>query len=86
MCLLLNKYNLIRDKYFVILSVERMVKHMSYGRRVQALTLLGEGLSKSEVARRLGVHRSTLWRLEQFRVKDPIKVRITRMNRTQMLL
>ena len=56
-----------------------MVKHMSYGRRVQALPLLGEGLRKLEVARRLGVHRSSLWRLEQFGVRDPTKVRRTRM-------
>ena len=68
-----------RDQTSQILSVEwSMVKHMRYGRRVQAITLLDEVLRKSEVARRLGVHCSSLWRLEQFGVKDPTKVRMTR--------
>ena len=61
-----------------------MVKHMSYRRRVQALTLLGEGLRHSEVVRQLGVHRSYLWKLEQFGVKGPTKVRMTRKKRILM--
>ena len=55
-------------------------KHLSYGQRVRIMTLLEAGVHVSEVATRLGVDRTTIWRLRSshHHLRDPALVNTRR--------